>query len=59
LVLLSELQPQPLATLSRSALLDEIGSENVCDTMDQALARAREELDLRTLLRHGAGTARQ
>jgi sulfate permease, SulP family len=55
LVLLSELQPQPLATLSRSALLDEIGAENVCATMDEALARAREELELRNLLDRWSG----
>lgn len=55
LVLLSELQPQPLATLSRSALLDEIGEENICTTMDEALARASEELELRRLMGRGSG----
>ena len=55
LVLLSELQPQPLATLSRSALLEEIGEENVCPTFEAALARAREELELRKLLGRGSG----
>jgi SulP family sulfate permease len=54
LVLLSELQPQPLATLRRSALLEEIGEENVCATMDEALARAREELEVRRLLGRGS-----
>ena len=55
LVLLSELQPQPLSTLRRSALVDEIGEENVCATMDEALARAREELEVRRLLGRGSG----
>lgn len=55
LVLLSELQPQPLATLTRSALLEEIGEENVCPTFDAALERAREELELRKLLGRGIG----
>jgi hypothetical protein len=41
--------------LRRSALLDEIGDENVCATMDEALARAREELEVRRLLGRGSG----
>jgi sulfate permease, SulP family len=55
LVLLSELQPQPLATLSRSALLEEIGEENLCPTVEAALSRAREELELQKLLGRGSG----
>jgi sulfate permease, SulP family len=55
LVLLSELQPHPLATLRRSALLDEIGEENVCQTFEASLARAHEELELRQLLGRGSG----
>ena len=54
LVLLAELQPQPLATLHRSVLMDEIGEENVCATMEEALARAHEELELRRLLGRGS-----
>jgi hypothetical protein len=50
LVLLAELQPQPLATLRRSVLIEEIGEENVCATLDGALARAHEELEVRRLL---------
>jgi SulP family sulfate permease len=57
LVLLSEVPPQPLATLRRSVLVEEIGEENVCATMEQALARAHEELELRRLL--GDGTAKR
>jgi SulP family sulfate permease len=50
LVLLSEVQPQPLQTLQRSVLLEEIGAEHLCPTLDGALSRAKEELDLRALL---------
>src|SRR6185503_9870685 len=44
LVLLSEVQPQPLQALRRSVLIEEIGEEHLCPTLDAALARAREEL---------------
>jgi sulfate permease, SulP family len=54
LVLLAELQPQPLATLRRSVLIDEIGEENVCGTMEEALARAHEEIEARRLLGRGS-----
>ncbi|HEX4468863.1 MAG TPA: SulP family inorganic anion transporter [Gemmatimonadaceae bacterium] len=50
LVLLSEVQPQPLQALSRSVLIDEIGHENICPTLEAALQRAREELELRSVL---------
>jgi SulP family sulfate permease len=49
LVLLSEVQPQPLQALSRSILINEIGEENLCPTLETALARAREEVELRRL----------
>jgi sulfate permease, SulP family len=55
LVLLAEVQPQPLATLRRSVLVDEIGEENICATMEEALARAHEELELRRLFGDGTG----
>jgi sulfate permease, SulP family len=55
LVLLAELRPQPLATLRRSVLVEEIGEENVCATMEEALARAHEELEVRRLLGRGSG----
>jgi SulP family sulfate permease len=55
LVLLSEVQPQPLATLRRSVLVEEIGEENVCVTMEEALGRAHEELELRRVLGDAAG----
>ena len=50
LVLISEVQSQPLQALRRSVLIDEIGEEHLCATLDSALARAREELELRKLL---------
>jgi SulP family sulfate permease len=50
LVLLAEVQPQPLQALSRSMLIDEIGEENICPTLDLALQRAREEKELREVL---------
>ena len=49
LVLVSEVQPQPLQALSRSILINEIGEENLCPTLETALARAREEVELRRL----------
>ncbi len=33
-------QPQPLAAMEKSGLLEQIGRENVVETIDQALARA-------------------
>ena len=56
LVLLSEVQPQPLQALQRSILIEEIGEEHLCPTLDAALARAREELELRDVL---GGTGRR
>jgi sulfate permease, SulP family len=50
LVLLSGVQPQPLATIQRSVLLDEIGEENICPSFEEALARASEELELKRLM---------
>jgi sulfate permease, SulP family len=43
-VLLSDLHMQPLVALTGSAILEEIGQENVCANLDDALARARELL---------------
>jgi sulfate permease, SulP family len=56
LVLLSEVQPQPLQALRRSILIEEIGEEHICPTLDAALARAREEMELRNVFR---GTGRR
>jgi hypothetical protein len=42
-------------TLHRSVLIDEIGEENVCATMEAAVTRAREEVELRRLLGRGSG----
>jgi SulP family sulfate permease len=43
-VLLTEIHAQPLAALSRSDLLDELGDDNVLGTLDEGLARARMRL---------------
>lgn len=40
-VLLSDLHMQPLVALTGSAILEEIGQDNVCANLDDALARAR------------------
>jgi sulfate permease, SulP family len=45
-VLLSDLHMQPLVALTGSALLEEIGQENVCANLDDALERARVVLAL-------------
>ena len=50
LVLLAEVQPQPLQALRRSILIDEIGEEHICPSLDAALARAREEEQVRQVL---------
>ncbi|HEY2379011.1 MAG TPA: SulP family inorganic anion transporter [Gemmatimonadaceae bacterium] len=50
MVLLCEVQPQPLQALQRSVLIDEIGEEHILPTLDAALERANEELELRKLL---------
>ncbi|HEX3160684.1 MAG TPA: sulfate permease [Gemmatimonadaceae bacterium] len=47
LVLLSEVRAQPLVAIGRSALLDELGEEQLFGNMDDALARAREHLAAR------------
>jgi SulP family sulfate permease len=44
LVILSEVHSQPMIALGRSALLDELGDENLVGSIDEALARAREHL---------------
>jgi hypothetical protein len=54
-VLVPRVQPQPLAALRRSAVLEEIGEENLCATVEAALARAGEELEVRRLLGDGSG----
>ncbi len=47
LVVISELQSQPLMALRRSGLLDEIGHDNVCASIDLALATAQHHLTSR------------
>src|SRR5206468_5757282 len=44
MVLLCEVQPQPLQALQRSVLIDEIGEEHVFPTLDAALECAKEEM---------------
>jgi len=46
LVLLSDVHTQPLVALGRSAVLDEVGEENLFGNLDDALDRAREHLGL-------------
>ena len=46
LVLIADISAQPRAALARSDVLEEIGAENVFDTLDQALAHAREHLEI-------------
>jgi SulP family sulfate permease len=48
LVLISDIHTQPLVALGRSAVLDEIGEENVFGNLDDALNRAREYVGLPT-----------
>lgn len=50
MVLLCEVQLQPLQALRRSVLIDEIGEEHVLPTLDLAIERAKEELEVRQLL---------
>jgi SulP family sulfate permease len=45
-VYFSDIQPQPLAALNQSELLDEIGEGNLFPDVDQALAAARTQLGL-------------
>jgi SulP family sulfate permease len=44
LVLLSEVHAQPLVALTRSALLDELGEEQVLPTLAAAIARAKSHI---------------
>jgi SulP family sulfate permease len=46
LVILSDVHTQPLVAISRSAVLEEIGEENLFGNIDDALNRAREHLGL-------------
>ena len=51
MVLLSEVQEQPLAALRGSVVLEEVGEEHLCVSFEEALQRAGEEVQLRRLLR--------
>jgi SulP family sulfate permease len=46
LVLLSDVHTQPLIAIGRSAILEEIGEENLFGNIDDALNRARAHLGL-------------
>src|SRR5207302_1172211 len=46
LVLISDIHTQPLVALGRSAVLDDIGEENIFGNIDDALDRARRHLGL-------------
>jgi SulP family sulfate permease len=46
LVLLSDVHTQPLVALGRSAVLEEVGEENLFGNLDDALDRARDHLGL-------------
>jgi SulP family sulfate permease len=48
LVLISDIHTQPLVALGRSAVMDEIGEENVFGNLDDALNRARMYVGLPT-----------
>ena len=50
IVLLCEVQEQPLQALQRSVLIEEIGEEHILPTLEAAIARASEELEARRLL---------
>ncbi len=56
-VLLSDVHTQPLVAISRSAILDDIGEENVFGNIDDALNRARALLDLPPVTRPDFATA--
>lgn len=43
-VLIAETHSQPLTALERSGLLDEIGEDNMCGTIDDALEMARAQI---------------
>ncbi|HYD54593.1 MAG TPA: SulP family inorganic anion transporter [Gemmatimonadaceae bacterium] len=57
LVLLTEAQGATLAVLRASSVLEEIGEEHLCATIEEALTRAGEEIELRRLLRGTGGHA--
>jgi hypothetical protein len=46
-IILAEVLEQPLVVLTNSGLVDELGSDNVVDSLDAALERAGEIAALR------------
>jgi len=57
-VILSEVLAQPLTVLTNTGLIDEIGRDNVFDSLDAALERASDIAALRpTTDTHGAVSA--
>ena len=43
-IVLSGVQPQPMRVMTQSKLVDEIGLENVCADIDEALVRVKAML---------------
>ena len=54
-VLLSDVQPQPLAALTAARVLDEIGAANVFPEIDDALARTYELVSAGASVKHPTG----
>jgi SulP family sulfate permease len=44
-LVLSGVQPAPLATLAKAGIIDLVGHDNITGHIDEALARARDLLD--------------
>jgi SulP family sulfate permease len=53
-LLLSGVHAQPLALMKQSGFADVLGMENMTDTLDDALTRAREVLSARETVHAGA-----
>ena len=49
LVVLSDVQPQPLSAITKSTVMDEIGEENIFTNIDDALSAAQEYLQVRAI----------
>lgn len=47
LVILAELHPQPRQALERSPVMDDVGEENIAESLPAAVETAREHLALR------------
>lgn len=56
-LILSGPHTQPLFMMDKAGFLEQLGKENVCANIDQALARAREILDVRAVVETAVETA--